>query len=115
MVSLDKLQPIGSVLAVGERKFVVVGHRMTRDGDRVAAGYMVVPYPLGFVDADSLAVIPARAADALVAAGFANEAGTVYLERFEALAQASDGIAYEEYAESMRLLGDFVREGGQHG
>lgn len=115
MVCLDKLQPIGSVLTCGERRFVVVGHRMTREEDRVAAGYVVVPYPLGFVDASSLSVVPAGKAGDLVDQGFANEDGAAYLEQFCDLATASEGIAFEEYTSSMRLLGDFVREEGQHG
>lgn len=107
---MDKLQPLGSVLAIGEHRYVVIGHRIVRDGDQAGPGYVVVPYPLGFVDADSLATVPASAVDEVVSAGLANEASDAYLESFDALAQESAGIAYDEYLSSERLLADFARE-----
>ena len=115
VVSLDKLQPIGSVLVVGERRYVVVGHRMTRDGDHVGAGYLLVPYPLGFVDADSLQLVPASKTGAVLHAGLCNETGSAYLGAFEALATANEALSYEEYQSSVRLLHDFAaQEGGTH-
>ena len=110
MISLDKLQPLGSVLAIGEHRYVVIGHRIVRDGERVGPGYVVVPYPLGFVDADSLATVPASAVDEVVSAGLASEASDTYLESFGALVQESAGISYDEYQASERLLADFARE-----
>ena len=103
------------MLAVGERRFVVVGHRLTRDGEAMGAGYVLVPYPLGFVDAESLTVVPASAVDEVVCAGFADASTASYLSDFEALAQASAGIPYSEYAASVRLLRDFAREEAHHG
>lgn len=81
----------------------------------VGAGYVLVPYPLGFVDADSLTVVPASAVDEVVVAGFADQATTSYLAQFEALAQASAGIPYSEYVESERLLRDFAAQEVRHG
>lgn len=111
----SNLQPVGSVVAIGARRFVVVGHRLTRDGVTVGAGYALVPYPLGFVDAGSLTVAPASSVDEVVCAGYANEATAAYLEEFEALAQANADVPYDEYAESVRLLQDFAREEAHHG
>lgn len=52
---------------MGGRRYVVVGHRLVRDGDGVATDYLTVPYPLGFVGAESLQVLPASAVEAVVA------------------------------------------------
>ena len=49
------------------RRYVVVGHRLVCDGDGVATSYLTVPYPLGFVGAESLQVLPASAVEAVVA------------------------------------------------
>ena len=64
---MESVQPLGSVLQVDGRRYVVVGHRLVRDGDGVATGYLTVPYPLGFVGAESLQVLPASAVEAVVA------------------------------------------------
>ncbi len=108
------MQPLGSVLELDARRYVVVGHRITRDGEVMAPGYLVVPYPLGFVDPESIQVVPASAFGAVVHEGYANDEGDAYLEEFAALAEASAGVPYTEYEASVRLLADFAREEGGH-
>ena len=103
------------MLSIGERRYVVVGHRMTRDGELVGPGYVVVPYPLGFVDADSLQVVPASEVGAVVGEGYVSDASDAYLSDFSALAEANSAIAYDEYVASARLLRDFAREEAQKG
>ena len=112
---MSSLQPLGSVLAIGARRFVVVGHRMTPDGATTGAGYVLVPYPLGFVTTESLTVVPASVVDEVVSTGFSNDATATYLAEFEALARANAAVPFSEYAESVRLLQDFAREEAHHG
>ena len=114
MIWLADLVPIGSVVLIDERRFVVMGHRMTRDGEGVAAGYVLVPYPLGFADTSSLAVVPASRVDEVVAEGFSNEAGTAHLEELDGLAHALAEIPYSEYESGVQLLREFAEKGGAH-
>ena len=102
-------------MTLAGRRQVVVGHRMVRDGAQVALGYVLVPYPLGFVDARSLLVAPARLVDAVVAEGYESPAGAAHLAQLEALARESAGIPYEEYAQGVALLQGLAQEGGTHG
>lgn len=102
-------------MTIDARRFVVVGHRLTRDGELVGAGYVLVPYPLGFVDAQSLSVVPASAVDEVAQAGFSDAQTASYLAEFSALAQASADIPYDEYVASMRLLHDFAQKEVRHG
>ena len=112
---MAKLHAIGSVVAIDGRRFVVIGQRLTRDGENVGAGYVLVPYPLGFVDADSLAVVPASRVSEIVAEGFESDTGADHLAQFEEFADALADTPYSEYASSVQLLQDFAREGGING
>lgn len=85
---------------------------MTRSGFDVGIGYMLVPYPLGFTNVNSISLVPVDAVHQIVAEGFSNKAGVVHLAQLEELAQVSEGISYEDYEASVRLLHDFAQEGG---
>lgn len=87
---------------------------MTRDGFDAGMGYVVVPYPLGFVDAGSISLVPASSVQEVVAEGLASEAGDAHLEQLQELARAGEGIPYDEYEASVRLLRDFAQEGAAH-
>lgn len=84
---------------------------MTQDGEGTGIGYVVVPYPLGFVSADSLALVPASQVTEAIAAGYANEAGDAYLARYDELAGESADIPYEAYAHNVTLLQGLASEG----
>ena len=111
MVCLDNIAPIGSIIGCDNDSFVVISHRMTRDGAQMGVGYLCVPYPLGFVDQNSLLMIPASRVDSLIHEGFANEAGSQYLAQLEAVAQEVVGLPYHEYADSVLLLRGLAQEG----
>lgn len=108
---MAELQPLGTVVQIGERRYVVAGHRMTRDGEGMGIGYVVVPYPLGFVSADSLVLVPASQVSEIVAAGYANEVSDAYLARYDELAAESAEIPYEAYAHNVSLLQGLANEG----
>lgn len=112
MIWLASLCPIGSVVQVGARRLVVVGHRFVPDGDTVGVGYLLVPYPLGFVGTESLSVVPASRVTEVASEGLANEDGAAYLEELGELAQASTGIAQEEFEQATALLGALAAEKG---
>lgn len=81
----------------------------------MAVGYVLVPYPLGFVGPESLSVVPASLVGQAVAEGYVADAGGRHLADLAELARATAGVPADEYAESLRLLRDFAQEGGTHG
>ena len=83
---------------------------MTRDGERLGVGYVVVPYPLGFVGEESLSLVPASAGSEVVAEGLSSEAGVDYLAQLEELARVEAETPYEAYAQGIALVREFVRE-----
>ena len=109
------MHAIGSVLTIGERRFVVVGHRVTRDGDHMGPGYLVVPYPLGHVTPVSISLVPASSVVSVLHEGYTDEQGSAYLAEFDELAQRSVDIPASEYEASERLISDFMQKGGGNG
>lgn len=109
------MHAIGSVLTIGERRFVVVGHRVTRDGDHMGPGYLVVPYPLGYITPVSISLVPASSVVSVLHEGYADEQGSAYLAEFDELAQRSVDIPASEYEASERLISDFIQKGGGNG
>lgn len=115
MVSLAKFAPIGSVVRIQESKFVIVGHRMAREDDKVGVCYVLVPYPLGFMKADSLTLTPASKVDEVLCAGFTNSEGLEYLSELESAGKAIEGIDYHDYADAVLCVGNYVNEAGDRG
>ena len=83
---------------------------MCRDGAQVGMGYVVVPYPLGFVGINSLSVVPARAVGRVAADGLMTDVGRAHLGELEKLARESEGISYNEYADNVLLLQGMAKE-----
>lgn len=108
---MASLQAIGSVVTIGERRYVVAGHRLVRDGEGMGPGYVLVPYPLGFVGAESLALVAASQVGEVVHEGLATDDGTAYLEQFEALAAESASIPSEVFEYEATLLRGLAQEG----
>ena len=106
---------IGSVLEIAGKRFVAVGHRVARDGDQMGLGYLVVPYPLGYVTPMSISLVPASAVSSVVHEGYANDQGASYLADFGNLVDQSAGIPASEYEASAKLLSDFMQKGGGNG
>ena len=101
MVCLASVLSIGSVVAVRGRRFVVVGHRVVRDGGHAGLGYLVVPYPFGFVDSDSLSLMPAAGVECVVRPGHRDDLGDTYLAELDAIAERNATIPYDDYADAV--------------
>lgn len=79
------MHALGAVLSVGGRRYVTVGYRVLGSDSGVAIGYLVVPYPLGFVGPQSLSEVAPSDVDVLVAEGYLNQVGEDYTSALAAL------------------------------
>lgn len=80
---------VGSVIAIQDNKFIVCGYRPVDMGDSVSMGYLLVPYPLGFVGMDSFSLVSADTDFPIVHEGYRNE----------------DATAYDSLLEQIRVMG----------
>ena len=67
------MHAIGSVIDIHGGKFVICGYRPFDNAGMVGMGYLVVPYPLGFVDVDSFSVVAADTYYPVVHEGYCNK------------------------------------------
>lgn len=110
VVWLAELASIGSVVRIHESKFVVIGHRMARDELNIGMCYILVPYPLGFVDASSLSLTPIGRVDTVLAQGYCPDAGMEYLDELSKLVEESEGIRYDDYADAVLSFKNYLKE-----
>lgn len=53
------MHAVGSIIAIQENKFMVCGYRAAeREDGTVGMGYLLIPYPFGFVNMDSFSLVP---------------------------------------------------------
>ena len=106
--------PIGSVVRIKDVRLVVIGHRMARDGESIGMCYLLVPYPLGFVDASSLSLTPASKIDEVVSRGYETDEGNEYLTGLQGMAESAKGVGYDDFADAVLSFNNYLKEkGGQ--
>ena len=108
---MANLAPIGSIVRVKDVLLVVVGHRMARDEQAIGLCYVLVPYPLGFVSAANLSLMPVRLVDEVVCAGYVTDEGTKYLEELSDVAESAEGVGYHDYADAVLAFDNYLKEG----
>lgn len=72
------MHAVGSVIDVQGGKFVVCGFRPFENDGTVGMGYLVVPYPLGFVNVDSFSLVSSDADYPVVHEGYRNKDAESY-------------------------------------
>ena len=94
----DEMHAIGSVIAIQENKFVVCGYNpYEREDGSVGFGYVLVPYPLGFVNVDSLSLVDVERAYPVVHEGYKNEAAEEADQVLEAARESSKNLTMAEF------------------
>ena len=89
-----EMLPLGSIINANGHDVCVIGYGSDEKDSVSVLGYLVVPYPLGFIEMDKVFFIPLNGKFELVAEGYHTEATTKLLETvsksFEAIKGASD-------------------------
>ena len=106
------LAPIGSIVRVRDVLLVVAGHRLARDDQEIGMCYLLVPYPLGFVSAQSLTITPVRKIDEVVFTGLNTDEGAEYLAGLQESTASAKGIGYHEYADAVLAFNNYLKEEG---
>lgn len=90
------MHAVGSIIDIEGGKFVVCGYRPYDNEGTVGMGYLLVPYPLGFVNLDSFSLVPSDADYPLVHEGFCNEDGEQYDRLLEQVRRYGSETSPEE-------------------
>ena len=65
-----ELLPIGTIIKKTEVKFCVIGYSGLKKEAKTQVGYFVVPYPVGYIDAEKAFYIPVTASVEVVSYGY---------------------------------------------
>lgn len=85
------MHAVGSILAIQDDKFMVCGYRPIEQDGMVGMGYLLLPYPLGFMDIESFSLVSADADYPVVHEGFRN----VDAEGFDAMLEKARAVGRE--------------------
>lgn len=106
------LAPIGSIVRVRDVLLVVAGHRLARDDQHMGLCYLLVPYPLGFISAQSLSITPASKIDEVLFTGLNTNEGQEYLGALSSALESIKGVGYHDYADAVLAFNNYLKEEG---
>lgn len=78
-----KLWSLGTVLKVNRHKVCIIGYTSTGSELASVAGYLVVSYPLGFINIDKVFFVPAHAEYEILAEGYKTNVSERILETLQ--------------------------------
>lgn len=105
--------PLGSVIKIKERKYVIAGYRpMEKDG-AVAVGYLLLPYPLGYLNKNGLFLCPAAQVEEVLFEGYQNERAGRFLESVQKLETEGKSADYGEFVGFMNAVKGKLKEQGE--
>ncbi len=95
-----KILPLGSVLAYQGVKRYVVGYRVIQEEDILLLAYTVIPYPLGYQEAESYRFIPVNEELEMIQEGYTTELSEMLCGQKLELVQKLSQITPKEYEEA---------------
>lgn len=90
------MHAVGSVIDIKGGKFVVCGYRPFDNDGKVGMGYLLVPYPLGFVNLDSFSLVSSENDYPTIHEGFRSEDAESYDRLLEQARTYGRETAFDE-------------------
>lgn len=107
---MQAVHPIGTAIRVGdESTFVVVGYRLHEEDGMACLAYLLIPYPLGYLDERSFCSAPIDVKHEVLFEGYLDETTQSYLARLANLNEKTKQVSYEDImllTEALRLYLD---------
>lgn len=103
---------IGTLLEIEQTLQLVVGYRMLNENDHLSLRYLVIPYPLGFMSLDSLALVQDNPGYKVVSEGYSTDSRASYIQMLAKAAETGKSTSPDVYYAAMDTLLD-ARLGGR--
>lgn len=87
---------VGTIVAIQDNKFMVCGYRPYDNEGKVGMGHLLVPYPMGFMNAESLSLVSSDTVFPVVHEGFRNEDGESYDRMLEKIRTVGVDVTTDE-------------------
>lgn len=89
--------PIGSVLEISQKKWVVLGYNFETNEDQFIMSYIVCAYPLGYAGEESLLIIPVDYDMELIYEGLQDEQFNKFIKNKEEIYKLSKNMTVTEW------------------
>lgn len=84
------LHTVGSLVEADGVIRMVCGYRLIDDNGTIGVGYILVPYPFGFIDESSISMLPASRIGQVFSEGSRDEEALAFVQPLEEIANAAE-------------------------
>lgn len=99
-----KLLSIGSVLCAKDKKAVVVGYHFGTEEDHFVTSYMIVDFPMGYINEDCIGIVPVDTPMEAMFEGYENGNYKSFIKNKEELYEASCNMTVSEWEEQLEYV-----------
>lgn len=99
-----KLLPIGSVLCAKEKKAVVLGYHFETEDDRFVTSYLVVDFPMGYINSTCIGIVPVDAEMEVIFEGFRNDNFETFIKNKQELYELSKDMTVTRWNEELETI-----------
>lgn len=92
-----ELLPIGSVLCANNKKALVVGYHFETEDDKFVTSYLVVDFPMGYINTNSVGVVSVEADMDVIFEGYANDSYAAFIKNKQELYELSRNVTVSEW------------------
>ncbi len=77
---MENILPIGSTISMSNTLFCIVGYADKEKNGKTVCGYTVVPYPLGYLNAEKVFFVPVDKVEKIISKGYENPSFEIYFQ-----------------------------------
>ncbi len=101
---MNKLLPIGSIVEYESEKLAIIGYTEVHTDNGYVTGYLIVPYPLGFMDKESIKLLPYDKVSGVVSEGYKNDSCEKALNTMEELHEFISNNTKDDVEALLKML-----------
>ncbi len=105
---MKKILPLGSVVRLNDMSFLIAGYRPMERKESVVMGYILIPWPWGFLNRKKIWICPVSEIEEIVAEGYQNKAGDIFLEKIDRIERKGKDTNYREFVKLINAFKENV-------
>jgi hypothetical protein len=80
---MNELYSLGTVVSYEKSNYLIIGYDLSTVKEQMEPSYLVVPIPYGYVDRESIRILPASSITGKLNNGYVSNLGAKYLQNKE--------------------------------
>lgn len=111
---MNDMKSIGTIISYQESIYMVIGYEACDIDDVIVPHYVVVPIPLGYMNPESLRVIPINEVDMIVQEGYSNSFAKKYIDGRSFLFSGLMNLSLSEWIKEEEAFWDSINNMEDH-